>query len=198
VLGDTIVGLRRRKLHDTRQRILAAVEDLSCEAGPARLSLEAVAARAGVSKGGLLYHFPCKHDLLRALVAAHVEELRNAIDRHAPGALAAGDAAAARGYLMTLREMLGGPDRPPAGVFAALAEDPEFIAPLREFRAELRALFRLAADPATAEVVFLACEGLVHEELTDPGAFDAAAREAVFSVLAGMLEAGSRCGGRKR
>jgi AcrR family transcriptional regulator len=185
------VGLRRRSLRDTRARILAAAEQLSCEAGPARLSLEAVAARAGVSKGGLLYHFRSKHDLLRALVAAHVEELRDAIDRHAPGALVAGDApAAARGYLAALQEMLAGADRPPAGVFAALAEDPEFIAPLRDFRAELRGLFRRASDPAVAEVVFLACEGLVHEELTDAGSYDAAARQAVFAALAAMLGSG--------
>ena len=51
-----------------RQRILAAADELSRDLGPANLSLDAVAQRAGVSKGGLLYHFPSKARLLKALV----------------------------------------------------------------------------------------------------------------------------------
>src|SRR5690606_20238522 len=52
----------------TRSRILAAAQELAHELGPARISLDAVAARAGVSKGGLLYHFPSKAKLLEGLV----------------------------------------------------------------------------------------------------------------------------------
>jgi AcrR family transcriptional regulator len=185
-----LVG-RARDLKDTRQRILAAAEDLSCETGPARVSLEAVAARAGVSKGGLLYHFPSKHHLLRALVADHVDEIRRAMDRLAPGARDSGaPLAIARAYVAVVREEIaeGGP--PPAGVFAAIAEDPEFIAPLREFRAELRKAFLGCPDPGRASVVFLACEGLVHERLTDPNAPDPGDRDAVFSTLEAMLEPG--------
>ena len=48
-----------------RDKILAAAEELARVAGPGNLSLDAVAARAGVSKGGLLYHFPTKAKLLK-------------------------------------------------------------------------------------------------------------------------------------
>ncbi|WP_072688547.1 TetR/AcrR family transcriptional regulator [Rhodococcus marinonascens] len=52
----------------TRDRILDALEKLLLDLGIAQVTLEAVAAEAGVSKGGLLYHFPSKEALLAAMV----------------------------------------------------------------------------------------------------------------------------------
>ena len=45
----------------TRERILGAYEDLLIVDGPRMATLDAVAAAAGVSKGGLLYHFKSKY-----------------------------------------------------------------------------------------------------------------------------------------
>lgn len=53
---------------DTRDRILDALERLLLDVGVAQVTLEAVAAAAGVSKGGLLYHFPTKEGLLASMV----------------------------------------------------------------------------------------------------------------------------------
>jgi AcrR family transcriptional regulator len=142
-----------------------------------------------VSKGGLLYHFPTKHQLLRALVAEHVDEIRRAMGELTPGVWSSDDALEiARTYLaVTHRELTEGCP-PPSGVFAAIAEDPEFIAPLRAFRAELLEAFRHCPNPVGASVVFLACQGLVHERLTDPGAADPGDLEPLFAQLREMLE----------
>jgi len=43
-----------------RDRVLDAYETLLIESGPAATTLDAVAAAARVSKGGLLYHFASK------------------------------------------------------------------------------------------------------------------------------------------
>ncbi|TIP57248.1 MAG: helix-turn-helix transcriptional regulator, partial [Mesorhizobium sp.] len=51
---------------NSRDRILAAAADVARESGPGSLSLDAVASRAGVSKGGLLYNFPTKAKLMQA------------------------------------------------------------------------------------------------------------------------------------
>ncbi|WP_025274748.1 TetR/AcrR family transcriptional regulator [Haloglycomyces albus] len=53
----------------TRDRILNAVESLLASHGASGVTLDAVAAEAGVSKGGLLYHFRSKSDLYDGLVA---------------------------------------------------------------------------------------------------------------------------------
>jgi AcrR family transcriptional regulator len=177
--------LARRETSETRARILLAAEDLSCEIGPAHMSIEAVASRAGVSKGGLLYHFPTKHALLRALVTEHVEGLLRATA--ARGGDCAAPLAQARAYLSVMREKLaGGGARP--GLFAAIAEDPEFIAPMRAFRAKMLAIFRRCPNPDLATVVFLATEGMVFAKLTDPTAAEGSNAGETFATLERMLD----------
>ena len=51
-----------------RSGILEAVRRVIASQGTSRLTLEAVAAEAGISKGGLLYHFPSKESLLLGLL----------------------------------------------------------------------------------------------------------------------------------
>ncbi len=65
----------------SRERILDAYADLLITEGERHATLEAVAARAGVSKGGLLYHFPSK-DQLAAGLCDRLKELA-AADAHA-------------------------------------------------------------------------------------------------------------------
>ena len=57
-----------------KDALLDAAEALLWEQGTQALTLTAVADRAGVSKGGLLYHFPTKEALIRGLVARLIEE----------------------------------------------------------------------------------------------------------------------------
>ncbi|HSK61943.1 MAG TPA: TetR/AcrR family transcriptional regulator [Actinomycetospora sp.] len=51
-----------------RDRILDAYTELVVTSGPETVTLEAVAAAAGVSKGGLLYHFGSREALLEGLL----------------------------------------------------------------------------------------------------------------------------------
>jgi AcrR family transcriptional regulator len=183
---------RKKTAQATRRRLLDAADQLSRTVGPARLSLEAVATEAGVSKGGLLYHFPSKHHLLRALVDDHVQGMRDEMQRLAPGCFDADRGpeqalVGARAYLQMMQDLLRRTEGYASGVFAALAEDPHFIAPLLEFRADVRALFQRCPAPDLAAVVHLACEGLVHRRLTAPEDWDEAEAEARFATLNGML-----------
>lgn len=60
-----------------RDRILDAYTDLVVTSGPETVTLDAVAAAAGVSKGGLLYHFGSREALLDGLLA-RARELNDA------------------------------------------------------------------------------------------------------------------------
>ena len=51
---------------DTKTRILSAAEAIVLERGVPALTLDAVAESAGLSKGGLIYHFESKEALIRA------------------------------------------------------------------------------------------------------------------------------------
>ncbi|MFI2101924.1 TetR/AcrR family transcriptional regulator [Isoptericola sp. NPDC019693] len=68
-----------------RAKVLHAFAELLVESGERAATIEAVADRAGVSKGGLLYHFPSKDalvdgllDRLGELTATDVDTMRDA------------------------------------------------------------------------------------------------------------------------
>jgi len=113
-----------------REALLRAAGEVVRERGVDAMTLEAVAAHARVSKGGLLYHFATKD----ALVTAMVERLAAGFEAEMEGEMA--------------RERLEEPGAPEAGrwlrayVRVSTAPDPEFDA----LAAALAAAF--AADPA--------------------------------------------------
>lgn len=143
---------------NARETILDAAEAVVGERGALSLTLDAVADRAGVSKGGLLYHFPTKDALLRAMVdrlcrgfeARTLEQMsknstpRNSLeayiaatlDRHASGSVA-------------------------SGLLAAIANDPELLAPMREhLRRWLPQLDPARRGFTDRAIIWLATEGL--------------------------------------
>ena len=75
--------------HRDRDAMLAAAERVVIRQGIANLTLDAVAAEAGMSKGGLLHHFPSKDRLVEALVTRSAEGWRacytEAYERTPPG-----------------------------------------------------------------------------------------------------------------
>ncbi|WP_106583146.1 TetR/AcrR family transcriptional regulator [Murinocardiopsis flavida] len=58
----------------TRDRILDALQEILVQEGGSAVTLEAVAAAAGISKGGLLYHFPSKEAMVNGLVGRLAEQ----------------------------------------------------------------------------------------------------------------------------
>lgn len=63
-----------------RDRLLAATIELLVEEGIGAVTLNAVAARAGVSKGGLQHHFCSKQELLEALSSQVLDHFKNQVD----------------------------------------------------------------------------------------------------------------------
>lgn len=68
----------RRQKHPelVRSQLLAVVRTLLVEQGPHAVTLDAVSARAGVTKGGLQHHFRSKQALLDALSDQLFEEFQ--------------------------------------------------------------------------------------------------------------------------
>lgn len=64
----TVEPVTTRDPAGTRDRILDALETLLLDKGLSQVTLDSVAATAGVSKGGLLYHFKSKDALLAGLL----------------------------------------------------------------------------------------------------------------------------------
>ena len=75
------IGYERRKEPEkVRAALIAAAAQLIAERGLPRLTVDAVARAAGVTKGGLFHHFPTKQDLVRGVLGAMVEFADATID----------------------------------------------------------------------------------------------------------------------
>ena len=172
-----------------RAALLDAAECVLFERGTQALTLAAVAEHAGVSKGGLLYHFPTKEALIKGLVARVIQEFDELIatyDDGAPGSYT-------RAYVLATFAVLAdgeaaGTRRRWSGITAAAA-DPELIAPLREAMARWHRLDVGDPDPVAGMIVRLAAEGLWEVVVHDPGHYDAAQFAALRERLLSLLQA---------
>lgn len=76
------VGLRRKKEPEAvRRALLDAALQLGYEKGMAGVTVQAVADRAGVTKGGLFHHFASKEALLEGLFLDIIAQTDAEIDR---------------------------------------------------------------------------------------------------------------------
>jgi AcrR family transcriptional regulator len=57
----------------SQEKILDAAERVVIDEGAKHMTLETVARKAGVSKGGLIYNFPSKDKLLDAMLFRLIE-----------------------------------------------------------------------------------------------------------------------------
>lgn len=73
VAADTVPA--RADAPDTRVRLLAAARDIICEVGFKHARMEDIAARAGVSRAAVYYHFNTKRDLAAAIADDVFERL---------------------------------------------------------------------------------------------------------------------------
>lgn len=155
------------KRHATRHRILQAASEIAQEIGANGLSLDAVAAKAGVSKGGLLYHFPSKSKLLTAAVESFVEEYEEQL-RSCEEKRRKSDHAFAHAFLDMFLQDSRCNRKPPSGILAALAEDPSFLDPVREHeRGILQRLKEDLGDADLASLVYFTIAGLKSSHLLD-------------------------------
>ncbi|WP_233625003.1 TetR/AcrR family transcriptional regulator [Actinoplanes sp. ATCC 53533] len=144
-------------------KVLSAAAAVLIEHSAAAFTLDAVAARAQVSKGGLMYHFPSKEALLTALVARAVVAVDDAL---AAAASSVEPGAFTRAYLdITIPDEPStghrdGPGDIVAALAAAVAVDPRLLTPLREAYARWQdRLENDGLDPAAATTVRLAVDG---------------------------------------
>lgn len=179
----------------TRPRVLAAAYRIVRREGVAHLTIEAVARDAGLSKGGVLYHFPTKEALVEGMVAALVEDF----ERHL--ALAYEDAAPGpgrwlRAYIRVSSAPMGQDERgDTTSVIAALATYPELLAPLRRsYAAWQERAERDGLPPALGTSLRLAADGLWLADLLGlappGGALRAAVVEQLLRLAAPPADAG--------
>ncbi|AXS42330.1 TetR/AcrR family transcriptional regulator [Breoghania sp. L-A4] len=178
-----------KKRSNARERIIdAAISVAQSECG-GKISLDAVAESAGVSKGGLLYHFASKSALLQAMIARHVDTLDEAIEAaHAQTSRDKRPNAMMRAYLLAFRVKLCSGKKPAQGFLTAIAEEPALLDPVRAHHARLIAEIETKSDdPELAIMAFLAVEGIWNLRLFETSPFNETQLTSHFDSLIDLL-----------
>ena len=167
-----------------REMLLDAAEAVVVRDGGARMTLDAVAEEAGVSKGGLLYHFPSKDELIQALVARHmdrVQQRRVEAQRQFPD----GDPTKLKAEVQAALTRSETDMRVGSALLAVVANDPKLLGPIIEFHRER--FGRLAGEKfADRALILLAADGLFFLDMLQLSPFSAAEREALSERLLRM------------
>jgi AcrR family transcriptional regulator len=146
----------------TREHILQAAGRLVSTEGVAALTLDAVAKAAGISKGGLLYHFPSKEALMLGMIDAlhksmldlHEEERRRLADPDGPGSWH-------HAWINTGFHRCSGCDDVTADMLVAVAKEPCFQSRLQKGMADWNALrIQDGVARAVSNLIHAAIDGI--------------------------------------
>lgn len=170
----------------SREKILDAASDLAFRQGAAHLSLDAVAACAGVSKGGLLYNFPSKSALMKALVEKYIGDFRARLEEATDG----DDSNLPVRYLDLSAAKLEQETPSSSGLLAALAEDPSLLLPVKAFNRDLVDRMKAGGKDAGAILVlFLVVEGMRAQSVFGTAMLEPEERSLVLEKVASLIGA---------
>lgn len=158
------------------------------EGGAARLTLDAVAEKAGVSKGGVLYHFPTKEALHVGMIARlinHSYARRETTLQSLPET----PSRAVKAELISLLLGRDSDDRVSAAMLAAIANEPQLMSTVREYNEK-----RFEGHKSPAEMferkalLLLAADGLFLMELLQVSPFSHEQRKKLVDELLHMAD----------
>jgi len=178
---------------NAQERILDAAEQVVVELGAGNLTFDAVASKAGVSRGGILYHFCDKEALLKGMLDRLTQrrlerrrlkrgEMKESVDRemvaHVLSSLEEEDEKIKRARASAL--------------FAVGAHNPGLLLPYREeYEKLMDDLTRNGLRFERAAVIALAIDGLRLLELLSVSPFD---KEKRLRIIAEMISLAKETG----
>lgn len=175
------------KKRQSRQLILDTAIHLATEKGVRHVTLDAVAQASGLSKGGVLYHFPSKMALINGLLQDMLDRgmsYKNQIQKEQPELSHLENSLHVRSRMK--REIS---DQTFMAILAAAAEQPDLLETVRPHMQEhINNLTSNSNDPTLALIVWLASEGLRFQQLLSLTQMEPAQTEAVEERLLQMAE----------
>ena len=149
-----------RKKEIDRDRVLDAAEAVILESGGQSFTLDAVAERAGISKGGLVYSFATKDALVYAALEREVARFQEAVSRRL-GGRPIGPVELVLAHIEEALEEDDAATQMAAFLVTALVHAPEMLEPVRRYyRALLDPLRSKSGDMHEVRHALLAVEGI--------------------------------------
>jgi AcrR family transcriptional regulator len=181
-------------IQSAKTRILGAAANVVQRSGAAHLTIDAVAAQAKLSKGGVLYHFPSKRAMLEGMVQHVLARLAEHSARHR-AALEDGNNVTIRSLILAEQDQDETERAMSLAILAAAAEDPDLLDPAREALANWFGKVRQEAsnNPHSDQIgvlLLLATEGLRFLGMLNLLPMGQAEREQLHQRMLSIAEAG--------
>ena len=172
---------------ETKRKLLEAASLVVKEKGASQLTLEAVAKQANVSKGGLLYHYPNKQALLKAMIGYLNENFERAIAKQIE------QSEDKMTWLEAYVKMSFDPQHSQiaesAGMLAAIANNMSLLEPLAErYQVLQQELEASNLDSDLANIIRLAADGLWFTELFKISPLTEERRAQVLAALLTLIK----------
>lgn len=170
---------------NTKSSILNAAAMVILENGVQTLTLEKVARKAGISKGGLLYHFPSKRRLIEGMIKHLIDETESSLERE----MGKTGGNFLKAFInITIKDDIE-QNKIYTALFAAIANDLELLKPLQSQYLEWQNRAVLSAPSAEiGTLVRLAMDGLWISDLANFAPPSPEMRERLSHVLLSMIE----------
>jgi AcrR family transcriptional regulator len=163
----------KTRTSNSRERVLSAAVDIVARDGSSHLTMDAVAAESGLSKGGVLYHFPSKETLLAAMLdhalAGYEQRWQTNQEEHDDSALQA--------WIRAEQEESPAVRSLAQALLANAAEAPALLEPARVLTKQvLKRIRKESADADLAVLLMYSAEGMRLSSMLDLSPFKPAQR----------------------
>ncbi|GAA0231676.1 TetR/AcrR family transcriptional regulator [Metaclostridioides mangenotii] len=178
------------KKNVTKEKLLDSASFIIQNRGMAHFTLESVASHAGVSKGGLLYHFPNKEALITGILDRLIDSYDNEIAKHIDK-FEDRKGEWSRAYMeYTFKDMIKDKDMGTA-LIASVFSNPDLLNKLKiQYENWQHNIENDGIDPVTATIVRLVSDGLWFAEIFGLAPIDEDLRIKVFNKLQNIIEEG--------
>ena len=168
----------------TRDSVLSAAAQIIVQHGGGAFTIDAVAQEAGVTKGGVLHHFPSKEALIDALIDQVIEAFKS----HLMAELAAEPEGEPgrwlRAYIRTIFSAQYERMNLLPALVTLVASNPQTLDRIRRDMAESQqAAVGDDLDPTMATIIRLAVDGVVFTSAFNVNVLDTATSQNVYDEL---------------
>lgn len=183
----------RRKREDalqTREGILKAAAQIIVHLGVNAFTIEAVAQESGLTKGGVLHHFPSKTALINGLIDQVIEGFNQQVQAALAEEPEGAPGRWLRAYIRTIFSVNYSSDQNlmPA-LAAAVAADHQILVRIRQnFAQSQQAAIADGLDAIQATLIRLAVDGVVFSRALNIDVLDPATEQAVRDALIGLSQ----------
>lgn len=174
--------------NNVREDILNAACDIVFGEGISRFTLEQIAKKAGISKGGLLYHFSTKEILIKEMIKKFIDDIESNISTSEEDS---NDVLTEKFLLAHINDNKFNSIKiheNGAGLLAAVAMNKELLAPIREKSEEWQKIIDNCSNPILANIIMLAVDGIRFSKILGLNTINSEIQKKVLGELSTMVK----------